>query len=125
MPIFRKTKPKTMITRALFVCSQNKLRSPTAERVFAGFPELECESAGTEATAEVPLEPDLIRWADIILPMERRHRASLQRKFKALLKGKRIVVLEIPDDYAFMDPALVALLKRKVAPLLRVRFTEA
>lgn len=113
-----------MITRALFVCSQNKLRSPTAEKVFSIFPELECQSAGTEATAEVPLEPDLIRWADVILLMERRHHASLQKKFKALLKGKRIVVLDIPDDYAYMDPALVALLRRKVAPLLRVRFKD-
>ena len=36
-----------MIVRVLFVCSQNKLRSPTAEQVFSRFAELECESAGT------------------------------------------------------------------------------
>ena len=44
------------------------------------------------------------------------------KKFKTFLNGKRIVVLNIPDEYEFMDPELVRLLQKKVAPLLRVRF---
>ena len=111
-----------MVTRALFVCSQNRLRSPTAEQVFAQFSELECESAGTDPTANVPLEPDLIQWADVIFVMERSHRNRIMKKFKTFLKGKRIVVLNIPDEYEFMDPELVRILQKKVAPLLRVRF---
>ena len=110
------------VTRALFVCSQNRLRSPTAEQVFAQFSELECESAGTDPTANVPLEPDLIQWADVIFVMERSHRNRIMKKFKTFLNGKRIVVLNIPDEYEFMDPELVRLLQKKVAPLLRVRF---
>ena len=39
-----------------------------------------------------------------------------------LAPGTRVVVLDIPDNYVFMDPALVSLLQRKVAPLLKVRF---
>lgn len=111
-----------MVTRVLFVCSQNKLRSPTAEQVFSRFAELECESAGTDAAANVPLDPELIAWADVIMVMERAHRNRIIKKFKNHLNGKRLVVLGIPDDYEFMDPALVRILERKVAPLLRVRF---
>ena len=111
-----------MVTRALFVCSQNRLRSPTAEQVFAQFSELECESAGTDPTANVPLEPDLIQWADVIFVMERSHRNRIMKKFKTFLNGKRIVVRNIPDEYEFMDPELVRILQKKVAPLLRVRF---
>ena len=113
-----------MVTRALFVCSQNRLRSPTAEQVFAQFSELECESAGTDPTANVPLEPDLIQWADVIFVMERSHRNRIMKKFKTFLHGKRIVVLDIADEYDFMDPELVRILQKKVAPLLRIRFNS-
>ena len=113
-----------MVTRALFVCSQNRLRSPTAEAVFSTFPEIECESAGTDPRANVPLDTELIEWADVIFVMERSHRNRVQKRFKRHLSGKRIVVLDIPDEYEFMEPALIELLKRKVAPLLRVRFPE-
>jgi predicted protein tyrosine phosphatase len=83
-----------MVTHALFVCSQNRLRSPTAEQVFSAFPELECQSAGTDPAANVPLDPELIEWADVIFVMERSHRNRVQKKFKVHLNGKRIVVLE-------------------------------
>lgn len=115
-------KPCAMVTRVLFVCTRNRLRSPTAEQVFAPFPALECDSAGTDTAACVPLDADHIAWADVIFAMERSHRTRISQKFKSQLNGKRVVVLGIPDDYAFMDPELVRILKKKVAPLLRVRF---
>ncbi|GAB3378895.1 hypothetical protein GCM10027432_03520 [Lysobacter fragariae] len=46
--------------------------------------------------------------------MERTHRSKLSAKFKQHLGNKRVVCLDIPDDYEFMDPALVRLLKAKV-----------
>lgn len=46
--------------------------------------------------------------------MEKAHRAKLQRRFRNHLKRARVVCLDIPDDYAFMQPELVALLERKV-----------
>lgn len=105
----------------LFVCAQNRLRSPTAEAVFSQYEGVACESAGVHDTADVPLDPELIAWADIIFVMESAHRAKITRKFKRHLHGKRMVVLGIPDDYAYMDPALVSLLEAKVAPLLGSR----
>ena len=102
----------------LFICSQNKLRSPTAEAVFAGIPGIDVDSAGLNNDAVVPLSPEQVEWADVIFVMEQEHRTKLNRKFKRHLNGQRVIVLGIPDDYAYMDPALVALLKVKVLPLL-------
>lgn len=102
----------------LFVCSQNKLRSPTAEQVFADWPGVETASAGTNNDAENPLTRELVEWADIIFVMERTHRAKLQARYRAAMKNGRLICLNIPDNHAFMDPALVELLKVKVARYL-------
>jgi predicted protein tyrosine phosphatase len=105
-----------MKKRVLFLCSQNKLRSPTAEAVFADHPRVEVDSAGLNHDAEVPLSEEQVEWADLILVMEKTHRSRLNRKFGKVLAGKRVVVLNIPDDYDYMDPALVELLKQRCAP---------
>ena len=104
------------MTRVLFVCSQNKLRSPTAERVFANRPGFEVASAGTDRSAETPVSAETIAWADVIFVMERAHRSKLAKNFRAHLKSKRIICLDIPDDFEFMDPALIRLLEAKVGP---------
>ncbi len=98
----------------LFVCSQNRLRSPTAEHVFADYPGIEVSSAGTNSDAENPLSHELVAWADIIFVMERAHRNKLQKKYRAALKSARLICLDIPDDYEFMDEGLVRLLQAKV-----------
>lgn len=104
---------------ALFICSRNRLRSPTAEQVFANWPGVQTASAGLAPDAETPLEPDQLRWANVIFVMEKSHRRKLAQRFKAHLNGKRVVCLDIPDNYAFMQPELVAILERKVGPHLR------
>lgn len=102
----------------LFICSQNRLRSPTAEQVFASWRGIEVTSAGTNNDAENPVTAEGLEWADIIIVMERTHRNKLQQKFRAALNGKRIVCLEIPDEYEYMDPALVRLMEAKVPKFL-------
>ncbi len=108
------------MVRALFVCSQNRLRSPTAEQIFSKFDGVECESAGVHESANVPLDPELISWADIIFVMERSHRNKIAKKFRPWLNGKRVVVLAIPDEYEYMDPGLIRLLELRVTPYLRI-----
>jgi len=98
----------------LFICSQNRLRSPTAEQVFATWPGVETSSAGLNHDAENPLTPELLQWADIVFVMERTHRSKLSAKFRSHLGNKRVICLEIPDEYEFMDPDLVRLLEAKV-----------
>ena len=98
----------------LFICSQNRLRSPTAEQVFADWPGIKTSSAGLNHGAENPLTPELLQWADLIFVMEKTHRSKLSAKFKAYLGSKRIICLDIPDNYEFMDPDLIHLLNSKV-----------
>jgi predicted protein tyrosine phosphatase len=57
--------------KALFICSQNRLRSPTAETVFAAWPNVETDSAGLAPDATVCLSSEQIAWADIIFVMEK------------------------------------------------------
>ncbi|MBZ9672162.1 low molecular weight protein tyrosine phosphatase family protein [Mesorhizobium sp. B2-1-8] len=102
----------------LFVCSQNRLRSPTAEQVFSTRRDIEVTSAGTNHDAEKPLTHELVAWADIIFVMEKIHRTKLQKKFKAGLKAAKVICLDIADDYEFMDPELIALLKARVSRYL-------
>lgn len=107
-----------MMRHVLFICSQNRLRSPTAEQVFADWPGLETASAGVLADADVPVSPELLQWADLIFVMERAHRTRLSSRHRKWLNGTRVICLDIPDDYDFMAPALVELLKKKVVPHL-------
>lgn len=102
--------------RVLFICSQNRLRSPTAERVFSGRSGFEVASAGLNPEAETPVCSELLAWSDIIFVMEKAHRNKLAKKFRPHLKNKRVICLDIPDEFEFMDPALVRLLEAKVGP---------
>jgi len=101
--------------RVLFVCSRNRLRSPTAEHLFSARADLDVASAGTDHDADNPLTAELVEWADLIFVMEKQHRSKLQRRFRGSLKSARVVCLDIPDDHGFMDPALVSLLETRVA----------
>ena len=104
--------------RALFVCSRNRLRSPTAEQVFAEIDGVETASAGLAPDADNPMTAELAEWANLIFVMEKVHRTRLQRRFGRHLKHARVVCLDIPDDYGFMDEALVRLLRERVGPRL-------
>ena len=104
---------------ALFICSQNKLRSPTAEHVFAKWPNVETDSAGLNTGADVELSPEQIEWADIIFVMEKKQRTKLSQKFRKYLNSKKIVCLDIPDEYDYMQAELVKLLEAKVERYLR------
>ncbi len=102
----------------LFICSQNRLRSPTAEEVFSDWPNIETDSAGLDAQANVPLSSEQVEWADLIFVMEKTHRKRLSTKFRPYLRNKQIICLDIPDDYDFMQPELINLLLAKVSRFL-------
>ncbi|MBU4434640.1 MAG: low molecular weight protein tyrosine phosphatase family protein [bacterium] len=104
--------------RVLFVCGKNRLRSPTAEQIFSTWPGIEVSSAGVNADADAPLTGEMVAEADIIFVMEKAHRAKLTRRFKTHLKSARVICLDIPDDYAFMDPELIRILKARATRFL-------
>jgi predicted protein tyrosine phosphatase len=103
-----------MSIKILFICSENRLRSPTAEAVFSRYDNVEAISAGTNKDCKTPVSGDLIEWADAILVMENSHRNKIAKRFPDLLRGKKLAVLNIPDVYPFMDPLLVELLENRV-----------
>ncbi|MEX1240766.1 MAG: hypothetical protein WEB30_13660 [Cyclobacteriaceae bacterium] len=50
--------------------------------------------------------------------MEKRHKQRLSEKFGIVIKEKKIVILDIEDNYQYMDAELIETLKLSVAPYL-------
>lgn len=94
----------------LFLCSQNKRRSLTAEKLFDGYNGHNARSAGTENNARVKVTAGLIGWADVIFCMEKKHLRRIREKYADALTGKQVITLNIPDDYEYMDEELQELL---------------
>jgi predicted protein tyrosine phosphatase len=104
--------------KLLFICSRNQWRSPTAEQVWRRHPSVSARSAGTSASARRKVSADDIQWANVILVMEEKHKSRLVAEFTGMLENKPIHVLDIPDEYRFMDPELVEMLEQSVSKLL-------
>ena len=103
----------------LFICSRNQWRSPTAEKIFKGRPGIQTRSAGTENSARIRVSEKMLIWADLIFVMEKKHKIRLIEKFSSVGSGKKIVVLDIPDEYQFMDAELIDALTASVEPYLK------
>lgn len=103
--------------RVLFICGKCRHRSPTAAEVFASLDGFETDAAGLGNDADIPLADEQIDWATHLVVMEKKHLARLKRKFPRKVAGKRIICLDIPDNYTFMQPALVDLLHSRIARL--------
>ena len=104
------------MNHVLFLCSQNKLRSPTAEAIFSDIEGFEVRSAGLNNDAVVSISPELVAWADYIFVMEKSHRNKLRKKYREFINKQRIICLDIPDEYEFMDEGLIKLLKHRMGP---------
>jgi len=104
--------------KILFICSRNRWRSLTAEKIFDGINGIQARSAGTEPSARIRVTAGHLSWADLIFVMEKKHLRRLQEKFPEAVAGKKIICLHIADDYEFMQPELVDLLEAGVMPHL-------
>ena len=107
-------------TKILFVCSQNKWRSLTAEKICQKVSGCCARSAGTEKGARIRVTEGLIGWADLIFVMEKKHGSRLRSKFPDSLTGKKVICLQIPDNYRYMEPELVEILQAKLSPHLEM-----
>lgn len=92
--------------RILTVCSAGLLRSPTvaARLVMRGY---NARSCGVHDYALVKLDEVLVEWADVILFMTRDHLSIAE--YDHDIKKKDHLVLNIEDDYDYMQPVLVDL----------------
>lgn len=101
--------------KLLFICSRNQWRSPTAEALFKNHPRYDARSAGTADGARIKVTAGHLAWADTIFCMERKHADLLRQRFPEDVTGKKLITLRIPDDFQFMDPELIALLRSELA----------
>ncbi len=102
----------------LFICSMNKWRSPTAERIYRNHSGIAVRSAGTRSAAKRTVSAKDIDWADVVCVMEDSHKSRLRSDFRGAMRSKMLYVLDIPDDYVFMDPELVAILNATLDPII-------
>ncbi|PWW01749.1 putative protein tyrosine phosphatase [Hoeflea marina] len=98
----------------MFICGKCRHRSPTAAEIFAPLEGWETDAAGLGDDADSPLADEQIGWATHLVVMEKRQLARLRRKFSGKLAGKRIICLDVPDTYVFMQPELVELLRSRI-----------
>lgn len=105
--------------KLLFICSRNRWRSPTAEKIFHGWEGVQARSAGTEPGARIRVTAGHLGWADVIFVMEKKHLRRLREKYAEELAARQVVCLNIPDEYQFMQPELIERLQAVVTPHLR------
>jgi predicted protein tyrosine phosphatase len=110
--------PITSRKKILFVCAQNKMRSYTAEKMFAGSMHYDVKSRGVAKDARIRLRASDLNWADLIFVMEKNHKNRIAKDFRPAIAGKKIVCLFIEDIYEPMEPALIRALRQKLAPYL-------
>ena len=102
----------------LFICSRNQWRSPTAEQIYKNKPGIRVKSAGTASSAKIRLTAKAILWADLIFVMEKKHKQIIMENFSFEAEEKSIIILDIPDDYQYMDQELIEEIQTKVEPYL-------
>lgn len=110
--------------KVLFVCGRNKRRSPTAEKIFKTDRRIVARSAGISDTSRIKLSEGDIKWADLILVMERKHEVRLKVKFNHLDTLPPIEMLDIHDDYIYMHPELVSRLREELDAALEKYWEE-
>ncbi len=75
---------------------------------------LSVRSAGTSPNANRTVSLRDIQWASHIFVMEKKHKQRLFAKFARVLEYKNILILDIPDEYRFMDNELISILSDSV-----------
>ena len=104
---------------ALFICSGNQWGSPTAEKIFRKHPLISVQSAGASPNARRKVSAGYVRWANVKFVMGKKDTSRVVAEFSRLIEGKTIHVLNMPDEYKYMDPELVDQLEQSVAAILR------
>lgn len=107
--------PDSEPRRVLFVCRQNRMRSATAERLFCKRSDLDVRSAGTAPDALVRVNANMLDWAEIIFVMDDGQRQWLTSTFEQHPALSKIVCLDIPDVFTFLQPELIRLLEERVS----------
>lgn len=103
--------PMTDVPKLLFVCGKNLRRSPTAEAMYRNDPRVAVRSVGVSEKSRRRVTESDLRWADLVLVMERKHTARLRALLPQCDALAPIVCLDVPDDFERMAPELVEILR--------------
>lgn len=106
----------------LVLCGRNKKRSRTAEAIFKNDARFGIRSAGLSPKSDRKVTEGDLRWANLVLVMEHKQRGKLHSQFPGL-QLPPLEVLQIADDFAFMDSVLTALLTDKINAQLKKHFS--
>jgi len=100
----------------LFVCRRNKWRSKTAETIYRNHGFHQFKSAGTSNSANIKINQSHLNWADLVFVMEQKHKDQINAKFD--ITTDTIVILDIEDNYEYMNKDLIQMLKESIDPYL-------
>ena len=116
-----KTKMNQEKLKILFVCTANILRSKTAEVIYKDDERFEVQSVGTSTMEDVgtPISYEKLNWADWIVVMDVNHKQHIQFKFPEIYANKKLICLNIPDDFEFMQKELITLIKIRFEKIIQ------
>lgn len=104
--------------KVLFVCGESRRRSATAEKIFARDLRISARAVGLGETVPRRIHEEDLRWADLVLVMERKYVGRLKNTYRHLDDLPPIESLDISDEYIFMHPRLVEQLQEGVNGIL-------
>ncbi|MDP4202206.1 MAG: protein-tyrosine-phosphatase [Bacteroidota bacterium] len=93
----------------LVICGRNKRRSRTAEYLFKNDNRFNIRSAGLSPKSDRKISESDLNWADLVFVMENRQRSKM-RELYVHTNLPPIEILNIPDEYEFMDEELIEML---------------
>lgn len=109
--------PESKRLNVVFVCSMNQWRSPTAEKIYSDDPEINVRSRGTHQKARQTIGSDDLKWANVVMVMEQKHLSRIQSRFPGETRFLDSYVLDIPDEFQFMDPELIREIRAAADPV--------
>jgi predicted protein tyrosine phosphatase len=105
----------------LVVCGRNKKRSRTAEHIFKNDNRFNIRSAGLSPKSDRKISENDLNWADLVFVMENGQRAKIWDLYSHL-ELPEIEILNIPDEYEFMNEELIELLRDKINETLKISY---
>lgn len=104
--------------KILVVCGRNKKRSRTAEYIFKNDNRFNIRSAGLSPKSDRKISENDLNWADLILVMETGQRSRIQEHYRHM-ELPEIEILNISDDYEFMNGELIEMLTERINSSLK------
>ncbi len=103
----------------LVVCGRNKKRSRTAEYIFKNDSRFNIRSVGLSPKSNRKISEKDLDWADLIFVMETGQRAKIWGLYRHM-ELPQIEILNIEDDYEFLNEELIELLSDRINDTLRL-----